>query len=92
MSGYDIVQVISVELNRTPLVCQNFPTMAGWLVLLSALCLLAGSSAHSRSRLAARSETNTAMTSSGIITDPASYVNVFIGTIDGRHVFPDLLL
>jgi hypothetical protein len=68
--------------------------MAFWLVLLSALCLLASSSAHSRPRLAARSETDTATTLSKniTITDTASYVNVFVGTTNGGHVFPGLLL
>ena len=67
--------------------------MARWLVLLSALNSLASSSAHSRPRLTARSEIDTATTSSGntTIADPASYVNVFIGTTNGGHVFPGLL-
>lgn len=78
--------------------------MTRWLVLLSALFLLAGSSAHSRMRLAThsrpklnvRSQTDTATTSPGntSITDVdlASYVNVFIGTTNGGHVFPGATL
>ncbi|KAG1749718.1 glycoside hydrolase family 92 protein [Suillus paluster] len=76
--------------------------MARWLMLLSALCLLAHTSAHSLTRLAAhsrpqltvRSQTDTATTLSRntTITDPASYVNVFIGTTNGGHVFPGATL
>ncbi|OJA21261.1 hypothetical protein AZE42_02535 [Rhizopogon vesiculosus] len=68
--------------------------MARWLVLLSALPLLASSSAHSRHRLATRSviDTVTASSANTTITDPASYVNVFIGTTNGGHVFPGATL
>lgn len=76
--------------------------MARWLVLLSALFLLAGSSAHSRMRsvthsrpkLTVRSQTDIATASNTTITDsdPASFVNVFIGTTNGGHVFPGLLI
>ncbi|KAG1889430.1 glycoside hydrolase family 92 protein [Suillus subluteus] len=78
--------------------------MACWLVLLSALFLLAGSSAHPRMRLAThsrpkltvRSQTDTATTLPGNTTitdlDPASYANVFIGTTNGGHVFPGATL
>jgi hypothetical protein len=74
--------------------------MARWLVLLSALFLLAGSSAHSRlathsrPKLNVRFQTDTATASNATITDsdPASLVNVFIGTTNGGHVFPGLLL
>lgn len=76
--------------------------MARWLVLLSALFLLAGSSAHSRMRsvthsrpkLTVRSQTDIATASNTTITDsdPASFVNVFIGTTNGGHVFPGATL
>lgn len=68
--------------------------MARCLVLLFALCLLASANAHSRPRFDTRSEIDTATTSSGntAIIDPASYVNVFIGTTNGGHVFPGLFL
>jgi hypothetical protein len=65
--------------------------MARWLVLLSALFLLAGSSAHSRPKLTVRSQTDVT-TASNTDSDPASFVNVFVGTTNGGHVFPGLLI
>ncbi|KAG2122899.1 glycosyl hydrolase family 92-domain-containing protein [Suillus bovinus] len=74
--------------------------MARWLVILSALFLSADSSAqshtrlatHSRPKLTVRSQTDTASSSPAnttiIYSDRASYVNVFIGTTNGGHVFP----
>lgn len=84
--------------------CRIFINMARWLVLLSVLFLLSGSSAHphtrlathSRPKLTVRSQTDKASSSPGNTTitnsDPASLVNVFIGTTNGGHVFPGLLL
>ncbi|KAG1871150.1 glycoside hydrolase family 92 protein [Suillus tomentosus] len=78
--------------------------MARWLVLPSVLFLLSGSSAHphtrlathSRPKLSVRSQTDKTSSSPGNTTitdsDPASLVNVFIGTTNGGHVFPGATL